>query len=87
MPSVRAGKYDVRRAGGFEAYLRENHGLLDDVSLVRTKDGGMHGNRIFVFETGDGERIEIGGYVSQPPVPTYSMSVFGDRAETLFGDD
>lgn len=87
MVSIRVKKSEANgEYGSLEAYLREEHGLRDGVTLDRHKDGGMYGNRIFVFSLPDGEEEHIKGYASQPPVATYSLAVWGDRAERLFGE-
>lgn len=84
MGRIRAKKSEVKgKHGGFEALLRNTYGLKDEVELERIKDGGMYGNVIFVFSTPDGT-VECGGYISQPPVATYSMSYTHEQAEKLF---
>lgn len=84
MTSIRARKSEVRAEhGGFESMLRNTYGLKDEVSLERIKDGGMHGAVIYVFDTPDGT-VECGGYISQPPVATYSMRCTGEQSSKLF---
>jgi hypothetical protein len=81
-----AKKGAVKRHGGIEQYLRSELGLRDDVSLQRVKDEGMHGSVSFVWDTPDGD-VSCSGYISQPPVATYKMSVWGDDRQALFGCD
>jgi len=74
------GKYN-----GFEHYLRSEYNLKDTVSFKETKSSGMHGSLKFIWSTPDGE-ISCSGYISQPPVSTYKMSVIGDEdSQSLFG--
>lgn len=76
----------VKRHGGIEQYLREELGLLDAVSLDRVEDKGMHGSVLFVFDTPGGE-FPCPGYISQPPVATYKLTVKHDQYQPLFGCD
>lgn len=73
-----AKKSAVSRTGGFEAWLRENFPLRDDVSLERIKDGGMYGNRVFIWSVPTGVdptgQIKCRGYFSSGIVQTCKMS-------------
>ena len=85
---ARIKKSDLKSGyDGFEDYLRQEHGLKDGATLERIADGGMYGNRRFVFSSPDGEEIVASGYISSPPVATYSMSLYSERADKLFGED
>lgn len=85
MTSIKAKKGTVKSNGGMEGYLREECGLLDEVSLKRTKDGGMHGNLYYIWDTPDGE-VKCSAYASSPPVATYKMSVSTEEdAQAMFG--
>jgi len=45
----------------------------------------MHGSLKFLWDTPGGE-VSCSGYISQPPVATYKMSVIGEEnVQALFG--
>lgn len=85
MTRITAKKGTVKTAGGWEAYLRKEFGLLDEVEMTGVEDDGLHGSCFFIFDTPQGE-VKCSGYISIPPVATYKMSVLdeGDR-KALFG--
>jgi len=86
MVKIKAKKSTVRgEYNGIEDYLRNEYNLKDDVSFKKTKSAGMHGSLNFIWDTPDGE-VSCSGYISQPPVATYTMSVIGDEnSQSLFG--